>query len=520
MEFSAARVVGILVKRFGTSSDGDAPTRNEKKIASSFLQILNDAELGNLDVEEKEELEMIKDDVECDPEWNDEQTEELEEIQKNIPGRVSMDQMQKAWNYYIEPVCKSRSLSSMKRRYRTFIRNDYDLEKVKKFGKTGVLKENRIAALNQLDKYVSEEVDSKMKKGIALHDDNIRAIALRINKEIKLLCNFKASAGWIQTFKKKNRISSRRVTKFVARKNYESHDKICTAASDFVKDIKGKMQTIPLSIIANADQSGFNKEMHSARMHAPTGARTVICAVQSLSGTTHSYTVKPTIFADGRLADKLFIVLQEPGGKFPQKGHFQPDNLVVRAHSSHIMTKSLLLDWVENCLFAPGAQQEIFLIVDSWSAFRDHAAMESAVPNGHKLTVTNIPPGATSLIQPLDVFFFRTFKQMVRRFTSFVQVHDIDFLVHQRDNILKMISVIYRQFCSPRFQQCLQYPWFAAGYTDNHPGSFETPIQACFPNGMLEDCEVQGCDKITFIHCVHCNKTFCFSHFVIDYHTC
>ncbi|KAF8366914.1 hypothetical protein PRIPAC_84743, partial [Pristionchus pacificus] len=72
-----------------------------------------------------------------------------------------------------------------------------------------------------------------------------------------------------------------------------------------------------------------------------------------VSATQHSFTILPIIKADGTLGEQLYVVLQEPGGRFPQKGHVKLDNLIVRAASTHIMTKSLMLDWFKECVAHP-----------------------------------------------------------------------------------------------------------------------------------------------------------------------
>lgn len=163
---------------------------------------------------------------------------------------------------------------------------------------------------------------------------------------------------------------------------------------------------------------------------------------KNVSATQHSYTILPIIKADGTLGEKLYVVLQEPGGRFPQKGHVMLDNLIVRAASTHIMTKSLMLDWFKECVAHPSSPREQLVLVDSWSSFKDHASIQSVVPPGKKLTIRNIPAGTTSFAQPLDIYFFHPFKAMVKRVTSFVQVNDedIDFPVHLRDNRLQVSS--------------------------------------------------------------------------------
>lgn len=77
--------------------------------------------------------------------------------------------------------------------------------------------------------------------------------------------------------------------------------------------------------------------MHGHRSLHFKGVKTVKKVVGNVIATTHSYTIMPMSFADGHLHPKLLIVLQERDGKLPAN-YYKPENLVVKAHSSHIMT--------------------------------------------------------------------------------------------------------------------------------------------------------------------------------------
>lgn len=170
------------------------------------------------------------------------------------------------------------------------------------------------------------------------------------------------------------------------------------------------MKARPNTLFCNADQSGFVKEMHGSRALAPLGVKNVERVVQSTSAISHSYTIMPLLYSNGTLGEKLFVVMQEPRGLFPRSGHFVASNLEVRAGHSHIMTKRHMVEWFESCVFGPTSPQSTFLLVDSWTSFKDTVTIQATVPANKELFVKNIPPGATSMIQPLDLFFFQPFK--------------------------------------------------------------------------------------------------------------
>jgi hypothetical protein len=135
-----------------------------------------------------------------------------------------------------------------------------------------------------------------------------------------------------------------------------------------------------------------------------------------------------------------------------------------------------------------------------------------------------MPKGSTSMIQPLDVYFFRVFKSFVRRIHQHVMAHDeiIDFQIAQRDNILTVLEVVYNQFRNPIFRQLLQYSWQKCRYIDDYIAGreteFDTPVKHCFPKADMEICQHQGCQNLSFIRCSYCPKAFCFDHFIVNKH--
>jgi len=70
--------------------------------------------------------------------------------------------------------------------------------------------------------------------------------------------------------------------------------------------------------------------MHSGRTLAVEGEKKVQCLVQSVSATTHSYTIQLLISATGQLLSPIFVVLKEPSGKFGPvvcKTKLRPENV-------------------------------------------------------------------------------------------------------------------------------------------------------------------------------------------------
>lgn len=173
-------------------------------------------------------------------------------------------------------------------------------------------------------RYVTEYVLIRFKEaldsGNIIHDIDLRRWALQAKGEIQY-DSFKASHWWIWHFKKVHKIVSRKITKFITRSTHSDVDELRSTAQRFVNEIKPKISVVGQDNVYNADESGFNLEIHSGRSLSAIGTKTVEAVVQSLSSITHSYTIMPTISSNGRLLSPLFLVLKETTGQLGLKVH-------------------------------------------------------------------------------------------------------------------------------------------------------------------------------------------------------
>lgn len=100
-----------------------------------------------------------------------------------------------------------------------------------------IKKKNRLTALKEIKDQLLEWTLDKMHNGVSLHDDHLKYEALKISRDIGY-DGFKASDSFITRFKEANRIRSRRITKFVAKKNFKNQDAINDTGDKYVQEVK------------------------------------------------------------------------------------------------------------------------------------------------------------------------------------------------------------------------------------------------------------------------------------------
>lgn len=388
-----------------------------------------------------------------------------------------------------------------------------DFSYIKRFREYIAKSGSKIDKLLRLKEKVFEYFQTARNMHLPVHDINLKRWALQIANEISLE-DFCASPFWLVHFKREYKITSRKITKFVSR--IEENINIYEISSTFLNTIKPiLLQYNPANII-NTDQSGFNYELHSNRTLSNKGERITALHVLSTNAISHSYSIQPIISMNGRLLPKFLLCLQEQSGKFgPIVLSKFPNysNVIVKCTTSGKMTKELIYEF--NSSFVKEYINGNFLyIADSWSGQTDSNMYYEIF--GNNCNFLQIPPHCTSILQPLDVYFFRFWKLFAKRISNEVILYNWPVSLKDRNNIITMHALIHNQLSAPAFYPLIKYAFFKSGFLIDRV-QFSSVIDICFSNDFAICSDLQ-CSQQSFIQCSWCFKALCFDHFFIQIH--
>jgi hypothetical protein len=495
--------------------------KNCNEALDYFVESEQDLEFDEIETESflEQKFEIDSDESEEGSAAESSQNESLPSSPVKKPRQqISFEDKKKAVYCWKSGKKTKLSLQSVSKRFR-FVTS---IRQLRKFEKQIEESGSRYDKLKEIWSYTFQEFKAAKENKLIVHDNDLQRWETKKKLELNLE-SFKASKKWLWKFKSYHRIVSRKITRFVSSRHTKEKSEILATANLFVNSTKLFLQNFADDDVYNSDQSGFSKEIHSDRTLEFQGERHVEATAQSTSATTHSYTIQPTISKSGRLLSPLFVILQEPTGKFgPQveKELFRAPNIYVTASTSSKLTKELLQTWFKDVFF-PNAGGKSVLLLDSLTTYKNRSVISSATPSNKQLEILTIPPQTTGLIHPLDKYGFRIWKNFIRRISDRVLLDGLDVNLYQRNNILKLQSLVHNQLTSTKFVNLFKYSWFASEYTDNHPGKFENPVEFC-SNVQDKKCSRidLSCNSVSFIICSWCEQSLCFEHFFIDFHFC
>lgn len=303
---------------------------------------------------------------------------------------------------------------------------------------------------------------------------------------------FKASKSWCDKFKLDYRISSRKITKLISKREVKSQDQILESAKKFQTDIRRISSQFDSNHVFNTDQCGFAYEITSARTYTFKGQKSVYGYAQSPNNlSTHSYTVQYLINLAGQIGN-VFVCLQEPGGKFgplvkQDLESYLPSNVTLTCSTSGKLSTSLTEYFLEKQV-VPHVTKDFLYIVDSWPGQTNidtYSKFFGQANDMPEITLKVIPEKCTPLAQPLDTTFHRQLKGLAREILAQLEICVNVEGVHRDDNwnprkgVIKLNSLLHFFLSAPIFTPMIKYSWFSSGLSDEKV-EFLNVKQVCF----------------------------------------
>jgi hypothetical protein len=477
-------------------------SRMEKKIFTHLADVLSE-EIEDVKIDHQ--LDMMEEEYDFEADIT-----EHEEIGNS--SKYSLEIMQIIVHKWF--VLKKRPFSSVQHDHR-LLANKNTIYRYRKYINNGGTKYMKIFELKEK---LFEKLKIARESILPIHDIDLKRWALEIANDIGLSRQeFNASDTFIDSFKQKFKIVSRKVTKFVNRKDFISSDEIEDRANAFTLECREKCAEFERSKIFNFDQSGINYEMTIGRTLSHKGERRTFCLTKSSNAISHSFTICPVLSAEGEFLPKLFVILQEKDGEFGPQVRLQVNELEEKLRNVHVvatrsgkMLSSLTQDFKDNVLSL--IYGNYLMIHDGWRGQTNDSLFQD-LPNMERMI---IPDGTTDRNQPLDITVFRQWKKIGKSAFMRVNLDQMDIDLRSRAGVLTLQSLIFNQLRAPVFKPMLRKSW-EQYFDDNYVEDPLTVKDISFKDLPLY-CGNDDCNHSSFIRCAWCEDILCFRCFFLDIH--
>jgi hypothetical protein len=214
-------------------------TEEETSIAKQLLCLLDDIVTNdNYEIESDSTLELVDDiDTDFKPEEYDEEmifehtSFTLEYMKKVVdfarPG-IAFTTVQHAFPRVKYPMQLAR--------FRAYVENNG----------------NRRQKFPRIELFLVEKFKQARSKSLRVHDTDNQRWGLAQAK-VENVDNFIASSKWLLNFKRRNRIRSRKVTRFVSRREVYDKEEIAKEGEEFTNKVKKIIPKYKLECVFNAD---------------------------------------------------------------------------------------------------------------------------------------------------------------------------------------------------------------------------------------------------------------------------
>ena len=301
---------------------------------------------------------------------------------------------------------------------KTVLRWHADREKIKKSRKGSKRVDfKRSALFPDMEERLYDEYKELRRKGLKVKGWWFRVRAKQILGELHPDAEFLFSNSWFDGFKSRHRISLRRATNACQKPPDDKmeaiqqfHQSTCSKARS--QDASGPLGRWTLRQIANVDQTPLPFTFTDGATYADTGDKTVWVRGGASGLDKRQCTVQLTLFADGEPRVKPLVIFRGKGKRITLLEKLRYDKRVAVTFQENAWCDEKVMDgWVRQ-QWKPSCQGEMLLVADVHKAQKTEA-ITKLLNEQCNTEIVFVPPGATSLVQPVDVVFNAPFKAAV-----------------------------------------------------------------------------------------------------------
>ena len=254
-----------------------------------------------------------------------------------------------------------------------------------------------------LDQELINWVRENRKEGHAISGKDLTVEARRRSTNP----DFKASAGWLTSFKIRHTLSTRQRTS-IGQKLPADYEEKLTSFHTFVIKMRKRHQ-YSLKDIYNMDETPLKFDMPSTRTLHDTGDKTV--HIKTTNSEKRGFTAVLTVCADGSRLRPWIIYkgVRDPKIKIP--------GVYVNMQKKGYIDEEGCLNWIRTNFPLRSKEEPRRLLV--WDSCATHLTGKvRAELDKRNIDVAVIPGGLTSLVQPLDVAVNKPMKDNMKKLWS------------------------------------------------------------------------------------------------------
>ena len=282
-------------------------------------------------------------------------------------------------------------------------------------------KHDRPAKYPDVEEKLRAEYRELRKKGLKVKGWWFRTRAKQIFKELHPDETFVFSNTWFAGFKTRSHIILRRSTNTCQRQPADKKSAIQGFHQAIRREARngesvGQLGKFKLSQITNVDQTPLPFTFTDGTTYDDTGASTVWVRGGSSGLDKRQCTVQLTIFAEGEPRVKPLIIFRGKGKRLSFHEKLRYDCRVRVMFQTNAWCDEPMMEMWLRQMWRPACTGNMLLVLDVHRAQKTDAILKTME---HCLTTpVFVPPGTTSLVQPLDVTFNRPFKLEVEKLAN------------------------------------------------------------------------------------------------------